>query len=89
MKIHIITIFPESFDSYFSSSILKRALQDGFLEVEYYKLNDFSLLPTGRVDDKAYGMHGQVLSPEPLSKAIEHIFQKIGKKLLVVYFSPR
>lgn len=89
MKIHIITIFPESFESYFSSSILKRAIEDGFLEVEYYKLNDFSLLPTGRVDDKAYGMHGQVLSPEPLSNAIEYIFQKVGKKLQIVYFSPR
>lgn len=88
MKIHIITIFPESFDSYFSSSIIKRAREDGFLEVFFYKLNDFSLLPTGRVDDKAYGMHGQVLSPEPLSKAIEHIFSQIWKKIKVVYFSP-
>jgi tRNA (guanine37-N1)-methyltransferase len=54
MKIHIITIFPESFSSYFSSSIMKRAIEDGFLELNFYKLNDFSISKTKRVDDKAY-----------------------------------
>jgi tRNA G37 N-methylase TrmD len=54
----------------------------------FYKLNNFSQVPTGRVDDKAYGMHGQVLSPEPLSKAIESIFSTIGKKIKVIYMSP-
>lgn len=88
MKIHIITIFPESFESYFSSSIIKRARDDNFLEIHFYKLNDFSVVPTGRVDDKAYGMHGQVLSPEPLSQAIEHIFSQVGKRLKIVYMSP-
>lgn len=88
MKIHIITIFPESFDSYFSSSIIKRAIEDSFFEAVFYKLNDFSVVPTGRVDDKAYGMHGQVLSPEPLSKAIENIFTRVWKRLKVVYTSP-
>ena len=34
-------------------------------------------------------MHGQVLKAEPLSKAIEHIFDTIGKKVPVVYMSPR
>ncbi len=88
MKIHIITIFPESFESYFSSSIMKRAKEDWYLEIMFYKLNNFSQVPTGRVDDKAYGMHGQVLSPEPLSKAIESIFSTIGKKIKVIYMSP-
>lgn len=88
MKIHIITIFPESFSSYFSSSIMKRAIEDGFLELNFYKLNDFSISKTKRVDDKAYWMHGQVLSPEPLSRAIEHIFKQIWKKIKVVYLTP-
>jgi len=77
MKIHIITIFPESFSSYLSTSILKRAIENKKLIIEFYKLNDFSLDNFKRVDSKAYGMHGQVLSPEPLSKAIEFIFSKI------------
>jgi tRNA G37 N-methylase TrmD len=35
-------------------------------EIEFYKLNDFSSKKFGHVDDKAYGMHGQVLCAEPL-----------------------
>ncbi len=88
MKIHIITIFPESFDSYFASSILWRALEKKLFEVEFYKLNDFSNKNFGQVDDKAYGMHGQVISPEPLSNAIEHVFKQLWSKIPVIYMSP-
>ncbi|MDD3793390.1 MAG: tRNA (guanosine(37)-N1)-methyltransferase TrmD [Candidatus Gracilibacteria bacterium] len=87
MKIHIITIFPESFQSYFSSSILSRAIKDEKLKINFYKLNDFSSDNFKRVDSKAYGMHGQVISPEPLSKAIEFVFSKIGKKIPVIYMA--
>jgi tRNA (guanine37-N1)-methyltransferase len=89
MKIHIITIFPESFESYFSSSIMKNAISKWLFELEFYKLNDFSNNKTKRVDDKAFWTHGQVISPEPLSKAIEYIFEKVWKKIPVLYMSPR
>jgi tRNA (guanine37-N1)-methyltransferase len=54
MKIHIITIFPESFESYFNSSIIKKSKEKKILEVFFYKLNDFSEKKTKRVDSKAY-----------------------------------
>ena len=76
MKIHILTIFPESFLSYFSSSILWNAKEKWLFITELYKLNDFSKDNYKRVDDKAYWMHWQVLSPEPLSKAINFIFHE-------------
>lgn len=88
MKIHIITIFPKSFDSFFSSSIISKAKENKLFEVELYKLNDFSKNNTKRVDDKAYWMHGQVISPEPLSDVIEYIFNKVWRKIKVVYMSP-
>lgn len=87
-KAHIITIFPESFDSYFSSSIIWRAISNWLFEVSFYKLNDFSDLPSKRVDDKSFWMHWQVISPQPLSKAINYIFNKIWKKVKVIYMSP-
>jgi tRNA (guanine37-N1)-methyltransferase len=40
------------------------------------------------VDDKAYWMHGQVISPEPLGNAIEYIFEKVWKKIDIVYMTP-
>lgn len=89
MKFHIITIFPESFQSHFEVSMMKKAQEKKLFSLELYKLNNFSDKNFKHVDDKAYGMHGQVLSPEPLSKAIEHVFQKIGRKIPVYYMSPR
>jgi tRNA (guanine37-N1)-methyltransferase len=97
MKIHIITIFPESFESphngttsgsYFSSSIIWKAREKWLFELEIYKLNDFSDDNFKRVDDKAYWMHWQVISPEPLEKSIEYIFNKVWKKIPVIYMSP-
>nr|MDD3720243.1 tRNA (guanosine(37)-N1)-methyltransferase TrmD [Candidatus Gracilibacteria bacterium] len=88
MKVHIITIFPESFTSYLESSIIGKAKKKGLFKVELYKLNDFSDKNFKHVDDKAFGTHGQVISPEPLSKAINYIFKKIGKKVPIVYMSP-
>lgn len=89
MNIHIITIFPESFDSYFSSSIMKNAKEKWLLNLIFYKLNDFSSKKTKRVDEKAYWMHWQVISPVPLSKAIESIFSKYKLNPKVVYLSPK
>ena len=88
MKIHIISIFPEAFESFQSSSMIAKAIKSGFLDITHYKLNDFSEKKFGHVDDNAYGMHGQVISPEPLGKAIEHVFSKVWKKIPVVYMTP-
>lgn len=88
MKIHIITIFPESFESYFKSSIIGRALEKWLFEVNFYKLNDFSDKKSKRVDDSAYWMHWQVISPEPISRAINFIFEKLWKKIPVLFLTP-
>ncbi len=88
MKAHIITIFPESFESYFGSSIIKNSITKKLFVPFFYKLNDFSEKKTKRVDSKAYGMHGQVIEAEPLSKVLEFIFKKVWKKIPVIYFSP-
>ena len=88
MKFHIITIFPEAFESFLSHSIIGKAREKWLFEVGFYKLNDFSPETCGHIDDKAFGMHGQVLKAEPLARAIESIFEKNGK-LPVIYMSPR
>ena len=58
------------------------------IELLFYKLNDFSAKKFGQVDDKGFWMTGQVISPEPLHKAIEHIFSQLWSKVPVIYFSP-
>lgn len=87
MKFHIITIFPEAFISFLETSIIWKAREKWLLQVELYKLNEFAKDTSGHVDDKAFGMHGQVLSPIPLSRAIEHIFSSYWD-MPVIYMSP-
>ena len=87
MKFHIITIFPEAFTSFLQTSIIWKAMEKWLLEVELYKLNEFASDTSGHVDDKAFWMHGQVLSPIPLSRALDYIIKKTGK-ILVIYLSP-
>jgi tRNA (guanine37-N1)-methyltransferase len=87
-KIHIITIFPESFNSYLNSSIIWKACDKWLLNINLYKLNDFSDKNFKHVDDKAFWTHWQVISPEPLSKAINTIFKQVWKKIPVIYMTP-
>lgn len=87
MKIHIITIFPESFESYISTSIAKNAIQKWLLQVNLYKLNNFSYDNLKRVDDKSYWMHWQLIRADILSRAIEYIFSQVWKKIKIFYMS--
>ena len=70
------------------TSIIWKASQKWLFEVELYKLNDFSEKKFKQVDDKAFWTHWQVISPEPLAKAIEFVFEKVWKKIPVLYFTP-
>lgn len=72
MIFSIITIFPESFDSYFSSSILNRARISGLIKIKFYNPRDFAADRRKTVDDKPFGGGpGMVMKAEPLLKAAD------------------
>jgi tRNA (guanine37-N1)-methyltransferase len=72
MKISIITLFPDIFSGVFNSSIIKRAQQDGFVDIEYFNLKDFGQGKHKIVDDTPYGGGiGMVLKVDVLDAAIE------------------
>lgn len=78
---HIITIFPEIFDSYLNESILKRAQEDKKVKFEIYNLRDFAEDKHKIVDDTPYGGGpGMVLKVEPIYKCVEQIKQKAKSK---------
>jgi len=91
---HIITLFPEMFDSYLNESILKRAIKNKKIAVKFYNPRDFAkpsknpeLLEP--IDDTPFGGGaGMVLKAEFYLKAIE---KAVGKKknFKIIYFSPR
>ena len=76
MRFHIITIFPDIFDSYLKESILGRAIENKAISVKFYNPRDFIKDKKGNgykpVDDKPYGGGpGMVMRAEPILKAVE------------------
>jgi len=86
MNFHIITLFPESMDSYINSSIIKRAIADKKISVKLYNPRDFADNKHNKVDHKPYGGGpGMVIQAEPVIKAISKA--KGRKQKVKIYFT--
>src|SRR5450830_309545 len=93
MRFHIITIFPEMFDSYLNESILGRAVKNKLISIKFYNPRDFIKAPKNNykpVDDRPYGGGpGMVMKAKPLLKAVAKVLNAVkGKKLKIILFSP-
>ncbi len=77
MIINVLTLFPEMFDSFIGSSILKRAIDDNYLEINFYNFRDYTNNKHKRVDDTSYGGGaGMILSVEPIFNCLKSIENK-------------
>jgi len=86
MKIDILTLFPEMF-SPLKESIIKRAVEDGKIEINITNIRDYANPPHYRCDDMPFGGGaGMVMMCEPLFKAVEAVKQENSK---IFYMSPR
>ena len=86
MKITILTLFPEMFDS-LNYSILGRAQEKKLIDINIVNIRDFSLDNNKRCDDYSYGGGaGMIMTPQPLFDAIKSV--KTDKSH-TIYFSPR
>ena len=86
MIFHIITIFPEMFDTYLRESIIGRAVADKKIKILFYNPMDFCEPrhgrggPKKRVDARPYGGGpGMVLRPELFLKAFEKALAKCSR----------
>ena len=74
MRIDILSLFPEMFDGFLNTSIIKRARDNGNVDIRVHNFRDYSLDKHNRVDDYPYGGGaGMVLMCEPIFRAIEDI----------------
>jgi len=74
MRCDIITIFPGIFNAYFSEGILRRAIQNGIVEIRVHNLRDYTTDRHKTVDDYPYGGGpGMVMKPEPFFRAVREI----------------
>jgi tRNA (guanine37-N1)-methyltransferase len=72
MRITVVTLFPEAFESALAASLLGKARAAGLLTVDFVNPRDFTSDRHRSVDDAPYGGgHGMVMKPQPLIEAIE------------------
>ncbi|MFZ5887350.1 MAG: tRNA (guanosine(37)-N1)-methyltransferase TrmD [Chloroflexota bacterium] len=74
MQFEVFTLLPEVFPSYLESSILKRAIQRGLLDVRLHNIRDYTHDKHHTTDDTPYGGGGgMVMKPEPIFEAVETV----------------
>ena len=89
MKITILTIFPEMFESVLNSSILGRAREQGLVEVACVDIRPFSDRKHKNTDDYPFGGGaGMVMLAQPIMDAMKHVTGEnfSGKR---IYMGPR
>ena len=74
MKIDILTLFPNMFTGFLNESIIKRAIDDKYVEISIHDIRSYSKDPHKRVDDYIIGGgSGMVLMPQPIFDAVEDL----------------
>jgi tRNA (guanine37-N1)-methyltransferase len=77
LRFEILSLFPESFHSYFGVSILKRAQEAGQIEIVTHNPRDFTHDRHKTVDDTPYGGGaGMVMKVEPFADCLADIHRK-------------
>jgi tRNA (guanine37-N1)-methyltransferase len=78
VRIDVVTLFPEYFESPLRVSILKRAQESGHVQIVIHNLRAFGIGRHRVTDDTPYGGGGgMVMRPEPIFDAVEHILAEV------------
>src|SRR5262245_50841701 len=95
MRFDLLTIFPEFFAGPFDFGIIKRARQQGVIELKITDLRSFTFDRHQQVDDRPFGGgDGMVLKPEPIFLAVESLLSETSGagregRTAVVLLSPQ
>jgi len=90
MRIDILTLFPEMFESPLSCSILKRAQEKALVDIVLTNIRDFAADSYNKVDDKPYGGGaGMVMMPQPLFDCFEYVEKLQPKTGRIILLTPQ
>ena len=74
MKITILSLIPNMFDGFLTESIIKRAIQNGKVELKIINFRDYSVYNKQQVDATPYGGGaGMVLICDPIFRCLDEI----------------
>ncbi|KAF5066049.1 tRNA (guanine-N(1)-)-methyltransferase [anaerobic digester metagenome] len=82
-RFHLVTLFPEFFESPLSTALMGRAREAGIVECSFHDPRQFSTDKHRHVDDRPYGGGpGMVMQGEPLARALRSI-ERPGRMLFM------
>jgi len=92
MEFHVITLFPDMFESPFRGGMIGRAIEAGIVVIKTHALREFGLGNYKQVDDQPYGGgSGMVMRPEPIAEAINSVMterQRLWRILMTPQGAP-
>lgn len=89
MKINIMTLFPDMCENVLSESIIGRAREKGYVEINCINIRDYTLDKHRRVDDAPYGGGmGMLMQTQPVADCYKAICEKSENENHLIYMSP-
>ena len=93
MHFYILTLFPEMIEHVLSTSIIGRAVQNGYLHIQAVNIRDFTADKHKKVDDYPYGGGaGMVMQAQPVYDAWRFVCTQIGfvpARPRTIYLTPQ
>lgn len=90
LRIDILTLFPEMFEAFATTSIVGRAATREIAEVHATNFRDFAPDRYGSVDDSPFGGGvGMVLMCQPMFDAVEHVQAMAPERGEVILLTPQ
>ncbi|RMG55703.1 MAG: tRNA (guanosine(37)-N1)-methyltransferase TrmD [Acidobacteria bacterium] len=92
MRFDVLTIFPGMFRGPLEYSILKRAQDQGIIQIHIHDLRDYATDKHRMVDDRPFGGGaGMVFKPEPIFRAVETLIggRSVPASTAVILLSPQ
>lgn len=87
-KIDIVSATPDLLKSPFSGSIMKRALDNGLVDINFHDLRDYSISNNKQIDDYQFGGGaGMVLMIEPINNCVNFL-KKQNNYSEIIYMTP-
>jgi len=88
MRFSFVTLFPNIIEGYFSDSILKRAIEDKKISIDFYNPRDFTTDKHNRVDAPMVGGGaGMLMTPQPMMDTLSKIKEE-SSHAHIVFLSP-
>lgn len=83
MKISILTLFPEMFEGFLNTSIIKKAILQNKVEFELIDIRSFTTNKHNRVDDYPFGGgQGLVMAIQPIDDALKSVKTDLSRVLM-------